>query len=396
MTRPPRIVLEASSLAQGAFGIGAYVRGLLDGLHRLRGTGELRADFTVLYLNPRGPVPPPPGPGFENRVLRLPRRALHRLWVRARILPLDWLCPGDLFHATAHVAPWTRCPAWVTMHDVSWRACPDSFAPERRAFDEAFCGPGLEHCLRSGGGIAAVSRFTAGEVERHYGIPAERIDAIHLAAPLALRPPSPEDRARIRARFSLGDRPYLLSLGLLERRKNLAATLRAWEGVRAQGLDAALVLAGQDGVGADEIRSLAAASPWSRDVVFPGRVPAADIPALYAEAAATVFLSNYEGFGLPVLESMALGTPVLVSDRGALPEVWGDPPSDSPRLVAPLEEPGRAVDLLASLLREPDLRRRCAEHGLRRAADFSWNDHARRLCAAWSRSLGHSLLEGTP
>jgi glycosyltransferase involved in cell wall biosynthesis len=186
------------------------------------------------------------------------------------------------------------------------------------------------------------------------------------------------------------DRPFLLCLGLLEKRKNIEGAIAAWEALRERGVDCALAVVGKDGEGADGIRRRAEASRWARDIALPGRAPAELLSALYAEAAAVLFLSWYEGFGLPVLEAMAAGTPVLVSDRASLPEVWGPAPVDSPRLVVDPQRPEAAADLLQPILLDPALRRRCIEHGVSRVRAFTWEKTARQTWAAWTSSLQRS------
>lgn len=386
--RVPTILLEVSPLAQGAQGISTYIRGLLGGLATLRSRGEIAAEFRLLYINPHHTPPPPPGAGFENVVLKFPRRLAQALWARLPVLPLDGFVRGDLFHGCSHIVPRTRCPAWVTMHDVSWRAFPESFGAAQRSFNEKFCGPSLEHCLASGGGVISVSDFTAAEVERHYGLAAGRQVVVHEAVVSARAVVGSAHRDRLRAWLGIpAQRPFLLCLGLLERRKNIPGAIAAWEALRARGLDCALAVVGKDGEGADEIRQRASGSRWARDIVIPGRVPADLLSTLYAEAAAVLFLSWYEGFGLPVLEAMAAGTPVLVSDRASLPEVWGPAPADSPRLVVDPQRPESAADLLEPLLVDPALRDRCIAHGFARARDFSWEETARRTWDAWAGSL---------
>ena len=386
----PTIVLEVSPLAQGAFGLSTYIRGLLEGLSRLAAKGEIQARFRLLYINPHEPPPPPPDGPFENLVARFPRRLAQRLWTRTGIVPFDAFVRCDLYHGCAHVVPKTRCPAWTTMHDVSWRAFPESFVASARAFNENFCGPSLQHCLDSGGGIVSVSAFTAAEVERHYGIPVERQRIIHEATHPRRNPSSSGkvDEARAWIGLSPG-RDYILCLGLLERRKNIEASIATWEALRARGIDCALAVVGKDGVGADEIRSRAAGSPWSSDVHFPGRAPEELVAPIYEGAAAVLYLSHYEGFGLPVLEAMSSGTPVLVSDRSSLPEVWGPAPPDGPRLVVDPSLPQLAADLLTPLLSDSEPRRRCVAHGLSRASAFTWEATARQTWDAWISSLSH-------
>jgi len=386
----PTILLEVSPLAQGAQGIATYIRGLVGGLDHLVESREISARFKLLFINPHTQPPPPPSPAFENVVLEFPRRLAQGFWARFPLFPLDAFVKGDLFHGCSHIVPHTRCPAWVTMHDVSWRAHPESFSSRQRSFNERFCGPSLRHCLASGGGVLAVSRFTAGEVERHYEVPVDRQIVVHEGEGTSFAACDGSARTEARAWLGLdGNRPYALCLGLVETRKNIEGAIELWEDLRRRNVDCALAIVGKDGEGSDKIRQRIANSPWKDDILLPGRAPTRLLGALYAEARATLFLSHYEGFGLPVLESMAAGTPVIVSDRASLPEIWGTPPAGVPRLVVDSSDFRQGADLLESLVTDEAVRRSCIDYGQARVKDFSWVRAARETWAAWQSSLSN-------
>ncbi|MCB9497259.1 MAG: glycosyltransferase family 4 protein [Fibrobacteria bacterium] len=396
--RKPVIILEVSPLAQGANGIATYIRGLIGGLVQLRAAGEVDADFKLLFLNPTETPPPPPAEGFRNVVLRMPRRLAQSFWSRFPMLPLDRFVPGDLFHGCSHVVPYTRCPAWVTMHDVSWRAFPESFGESQRSFNEKFCGPSLKHCLASGGGILSVSHFTASEVERHFGIP-HRLQKVVHEATFDSHPARSQVDETSEGRAWLGldrERRFLLCLGLVERRKNIVASIDAWEALRRGGMDAALAIVGGRGVGFEEIRDRIAASPWANDILLPGRAPEGIPRSLYSEAEATLFLSHYEGFGLPILESMAAGCPVLVSNQASLPEVWGPSGDGLESLVVDPSQPEWIAQVLARLMKDRDFRQAHVLRGRTRAAEFSWIETARKTWKSWEASLDRSSTSRTP
>jgi glycosyltransferase involved in cell wall biosynthesis len=201
---------------------------------------------------------------------------------------------------------------------------------------------------------------------------------IPLAPGPARTPPAAAERARVRARYGLDGR-YLLFVGLLEPKKNLPVLLEAVARLRARRRFGAtrLVLVGDSGWGSVDLPALAARLELGDDVRFLGPAPDEDLGALYAEAEAFVFPSLWEGFGLPVLEALALGTPVLASTRGALPEIAGD----AALLVEP--EVGALAEGLDQLLEDASLRARLREAGPRRAARFSWERTARETLEAY-------------
>lgn len=223
---------------------------------------------------------------------------------------------------------------------------------------------------------------TVGEIVRHLGVPAERVRAIPLAAAAAYRPVRGEPLAAVRARYGLPER-YFLYLGGFDLRRNLATLFRAL--ALARGRDPALpplVLAGAlpatDSAFAPDPRRLAAEAGVGEGVRFLGRVPEEDKPALYSGALAFLFPSRYEGFGLPVLEALACGTPAAVADATSLPEVAGPG-----ALLAGPDDVGAWADAIARLAGDEGLRARLRSAGLAHAGRFSWERTARETLAAY-------------
>lgn len=250
----------------------------------------------------------------------IPGRLLDQAW-RFGWPPMEWITgPLDVFFEPDFFPPPVKFAALVTtVHDLSFKRCPGWFPPgvaEKR-------GRMLGGVLDQARAVIAVSRFTAEEIVDCWPKHAGKVRVIHEAPGPEFRVPTPRETAALRQRLCL-DAPYYLYVGALEARKNIQNLIGAFMHLRQGGkTDTGLVLAGMPGLGADEI--LAAASKgiglgWIR---WLGYAEPQDLPALYGSARVVCYLSWYEGFGLPPLEAMACGAPVLASRIPVLQEVLG-------------------------------------------------------------------------
>jgi alpha-1,3-rhamnosyl/mannosyltransferase len=235
--------------------------------------------------------------------------------------------------------------------------------------------------------IVADSEFTRGEVIGHYGARPARVSAVPLGVADHFRPVPHERCAAILAKRGLEPGRYLLALGTIEPRKNLATTIAAYAGMPpALRARFPLVVSGMEGWGG-ALLSPAMREPIARgEVRLTGYVPQDELPALYSGARAFVYPSLYEGFGLPPLEAMACGAPVIVSSSSSLPEVVGD----AGLLVEALDAAalGHAMQ---SLVDDGALRERLAAQGIARAARFTW-----RACAERTMQAYRSALDASP
>jgi len=225
------------------------------------------------------------------------------------------------------------------------------------------------------------------DIVRHLGVPARRVRAVPLAAHPRFRPPSDAAAlAAVRQKYSLPDR-YLLYLGGFDQRKNIPLILQAFARLLTELPEAKLVVAGrlplQDSDFFPDPRRIAQALRLGDAVQFIGWAPEEEKPALYAGAVALVFPSRYEGFGLPPLEAMACGTPVVGSTAASLPEVIGD----GGLLVAPDDAAGLA-GAMSRLWRDDALRAALSRQALTQAAGFSWPRVARETQAVYNQVLG--------
>ncbi len=323
-----------------------------------------------LYFNQE----PPPGlfpRGAEWRTIAFPR-----LWTHLRLSWEMLTNPPDLLFVPSHVLPMIHPRRnVVTVHDLGYYHYPEAHTP----FQNAYLRWSTRYNARTATRVLADSDATRQDLVRCYRIPAEKIVVVYPGRDEALAPVSDATSlAAIRTRYSLTD-CYVLYVGTLQPRKNLVRLVQAFAallqsespGLQSLTSNLQLVLAGQKGWLYDDVFAEASRMGLDDRVVATGYVPSADLPALLSGALAFVFPSLYEGFGLPVLEAMACGTPVVCSNASSLPEVAGD--------AALLVDP-KDTDALAGALRrivtDEGLRRMLVERGLERVQQFSW-----RRCA---------------
>jgi len=297
-----------------------------------------------------------------------PKSRMHgakgHLWEQA-VLPR--LVGRRLLFSPSNTGPIAVRRQVLTVHDVAFLDLPETFSPQFAAWYR-FLIPRL---VRRVARVIAVSTFTRWRLIEHTGVDENRVVTIPNGVEDRFIPQSPEDIARVRKILGIPGGRYVLSLGSLAPRKNLHRLLRAWERILPYiPEDVWLILAGEKG-DASVFRETSFGKYPDR-VHFAGRIRDEELPALYGGALVFAFPSIYEGFGLPPLEAMAVGVPVLTGDRTALPEVVGD----AGFLVDPYN-----VDELATglklLIDDEALRRELQKKGLERARHFSWEKTAR-------------------
>ncbi|MCX6026985.1 MAG: glycosyltransferase family 1 protein [Chloroflexi bacterium] len=227
------------------------------------------------------------------------------------------------------------------------------------------------------------SESTRDDLQRITHVPESRVHMVPYGVSPSFRPVhAPHLRRAVAERYGLPSE-FLLYVGNLEPRKNLPRLLEAYARLPGRQVVPPLVLAGTRGWKDAPLRETMERLNLGRRVVFPGYIPQEDLPAVYSMAAAFVYPSLYEGFGLPVLEAMACGTPVITSNVSSMPEVAGD----AALLVSPNDVEGltRALD---RVLGEPDLRAELSRRGLARARQFTWRRAAESTLAVYRSVLG--------
>ncbi len=294
-------------------------------------------------------------------------------------LPFNRLLPGaELYHATEHLLMHLhRVPTVLTVHDLIFRRYPSHHKPMNRWYLNLT----MPLYCRRATHIIAVSEQTKRDVMAAYGIAGDKITVVYEAASPHFGPQAADRVDAARAQYGLPER-YILSVGTIEPRKNLGRVLNAFERLHSEGLVDAFVIVGKKGWLYDDFFAQVDRSPAKRAVLFPGWVSDDDLPAVYAGATAVAFPSEFEGFGLPVLEGMACGAPVVCSNTSSLPEIAGD----AALLVDPTD-----MDALTAALRriasEPDLAAEMRRRGYAQAGQFSWERAAQETVQVYKRAM---------
>jgi glycosyltransferase involved in cell wall biosynthesis len=372
-----RIVLDGRTIADHFPGIGRYTFNLAGALARCLAPG----DELVLLHNPRQP-----NTRFALAALA-ERSRLRLLPVSARNFSLaeQWRLPGLLrqLNATVYHSPYflmpyrPGCPSVVTIHDLIPMRYPADYSLSTRVVFAL----GARLAVRAARRVVAVSNDGAADLRQRLGVPPARLAAIPEAPDPIFQPQSAQAIAQVRARYGLPE-GYVLYLGSNKPHKNLPRLVRAFiELAPAAGRQTALVIAGHWDERYPQARLAAQAAPDR--VRLLGPVAPADLPGLYAGALLFVFPSIYEGFGLPPLEAMACGVPVVCSKASSLPEVVGQ--------AALVFDPLSQDDLRTALeraLTDGALRADLAQRGLERARLFTWDRAARQTLDVYRQAAG--------
>ena len=288
--------------------------------------------------------------------------------------------PVDVLHVQFTAPPFCPCPVVVSIHDLSFEHLPQTF--HRRSRTQLRLT--VRHSARRADKILTLSEHTRRDVIKTYGIDPEKITAIPLAAPAHFGPVS-DDKELQRVRHNYGiDRDYVLSVGSIQPRKNLVRLIKAYaslRGVHTGNSFPKLVIVGKRAWLYDEtLRALEEAGVGD-SVVLTGYVPESDLPALYSGALCFVYPSYFEGFGLPPLEAMKCGAPVVVGSATSLPEVVGDAglqvdPFDVSAIAGAIDQ----------LINNPELRKELSVKGQKRAELFDWRETARQTLKVYEQA----------
>jgi glycosyltransferase involved in cell wall biosynthesis len=366
--KPARLIigLDASRAARAQpTGTETYALELIKAMARLASPAYRLRLYT--------PHPPQTGDWPDNAAVETRLIPWPRLWTHLRLSAELWRHPPQVLFVPAHVLPLScPVPAVVTVHDLGYHYYPQAHRP----WDRRYLEWTTRRHTRLARHLIVDSQATRQDLIDIYRAGSARISVVYLGRDESLAPVTePQRLAEVKARYKI-EGPYLCYVGTLHPRKNLIRLVEAF----AQALNLTpqpelkLVIAGQPGWLYNQLLQRVQALGLAGRVIFPGYIAAEDKPALLSGAVAYLFPSLYEGFGLPVLEAMACGVPVLTSRSSSLPEVAGP----AALLVEPSDTTAIATGLV-QLLTQPDLRRQLVEQGFRQMLNFSWQKAAEQV-----------------
>lgn len=365
----PRILVDALQLGNRS-GTGTYVQNLLNGLANAGAevtalTDEVRADLSVPAVVAQHPL--------LTKLLRRPfavSRAARKTG-------------AEVLHFPANFGTWDRIPGnrsfsiVTTIHDLTYLRNPDWY-PRARA--ELY-----RHLIHRTVGqtdrFLTDSKQSAEDMQTYLHVPADQIDVVPLGVSEAFRPAEPDAVSELRRRLRLPDQ-YSLFVGTIEPRKNLVRVVQAFERIAGRMPDMHLVIAGRMGWKTATLLRMLAESPVRNRIHLTDYVPPDDLPLIYAAAKVFIWPSLWEGFGLPVLEAMACGAPVITSDSGSLAELCGD---------AAMRVDPEDIDAIGNawlrVAHEEALRQSLTERGVKRAAGFSWHNCVEKTLVSYRKAI---------
>ena len=358
------IGIDAHAIGARQGGNETYIKNLIESLAEIDGENR----YTVYHANARAAEEwRGRFPNFAVRLLP-PPTPLVRVPV-ALALELRFR-PVDILHVQYTAPPFCPAPVVVTIHDLAFEHLPETFT-RRGSFQLKLT---VRRTARKAVRIATVSEYSRQDLIRTYKLPPDKIVVTHngVEPRFSPSPGSADETQSIRRRFGI-DRDYILAVGSLQPRKNLVRLIRAYAELRKQydTFTHQLVIVGRKLWLADQIFEEVARQRWEQDVILTDYVDDQDLPALYRAAALFVYPSLFEGFGLPPIEAMACGTPVITSNTSSLPEVTGD--------AAILIDPYNDQELSQSIIRiinDRSLRAQLREKGISQARKFTWRTAA--------------------
>lgn len=360
-----RIAIDVTVTIGQKTGIGLYVHHLIENLARIDKENKylLYTHFWRSFRAKKKTLSLPVQPNFRLMVKRIPNRITNLLFNYLH-LPIDFfLPPTDIVHCTCYLTPVSKkSKSIVTIYDLTPLLFPEFHVEHIKKV----IFKGLLNSVCKVDKIIAISESTKKDVMRLFHIPEDKIEVIYGAADKIYHPiEDPEILKQIRSKYKIPNK-FVLFVGIIEPRKNIVRLIQSFSILRKK-FEHKLVIVGRKGWFYDEIFTQVRRSHLGEEVIFTGYVPQEELPALYNAAELFVYPSLYEGFGLPPLEAMACGTPVITSNVSSLPEVMGD--------AALLVDPYNVEEMAQTMYRvlaNRNLRYSMIDKGLWQAKKFSW------------------------
>lgn len=370
-----KIAFDGTTLTPGRTGVGYYTEHLLQHLAReVEATGDEIVVVSNQPVETGQPLPP------HVRVHAGHRFPVRIGWMQMRAARALTALNPDVAHFTNGMIPFASpVSTIVTIHDMSLRLYPRCHPVRRLLLNR----PLMRVAITQAAAIVTVSQSARRDLLRLHGVPPDRVSVVHEAASPAFRPIADRDRLDVvRARHGLPAR-FILYVGAIEPRKNLSRLVDAFAAARARGVPHHLVCVGPYGWSSRGLAGRIERLGLNEVVHFTGYVPFEDLPGIYNLAEFFVFPSLYEGFGLPVVEAMASGLPVITSNTSSLGEIA----AGAAETIDPTDTEA-LTDAIVRLAASPELRRDLSRRGLQRSRFFSWTQTAREMLAVYRRAAG--------
>ncbi len=369
-----RVALDATSLIDAHTGVARFTNALVGRLAE-RDDVDLTA-FAVTWRG-QGRLRSALPRGVRAAQRTAPARLCRAAWLRASVPPVEWLAGScDIVHGPNFVVPPARRAARVvTIHDLTSVRFPELCTVDTRQYPAL-----IDRAVERGAWVHTVSQFVADEVKGAFSVDADRL----VVVPNGLSPPLPDEVGADAAtgRYLAGAERYVLALGTVEPRKDLPMLVGAFDEVAATDRDLHLVIAGPDGWGAAALTAARDLAFHRRRIRRLGWVTEHQRVALLRGASVFAYPSRYEGFGIPPLEAMAVGTPVVTTTAGALPEVMGG----AAQLIPAGDAQALAV-ALSAVLTDEDLRDMLIARGHERTSRYHWDDTAEGIVDLYGRAI---------
>ncbi|MEM7113399.1 MAG: glycosyltransferase family 1 protein [Chloroflexota bacterium] len=379
---PKRIGIDVTSAIVQGGGIGRYTRELINAVAQAQTPYQFRLFSAKPPPNPPVANPLPTADHISYHPAPLNERWLYRLWYRLRLpLPVQLVLGKlDLLHSPDFVLPPVagNIPTLLTVHDLSFIHYPEVYPKPLVDYLNAV----VPWSVGRASHILADSQATKDDLHHFWDVPDDKVTVLYSGVNERFQPVTNETLlAIVRQKYGLGTAPYIFAVGTVQPRKNYQMLIRSFKPI-ADNWPHQLYIAGGKGWLYDDMLAEIERQGLQERVRFIGFVDDADLPALYSEAMLYVFPSLYEGFGLPLLEAMQCGVPIITSNASCLPEVAGKAAVQ----LAPTDE-GAWTTAMEELLADPQQRTRLVAAGFRQAREFTWGRAAEQLISIYGRLL---------